>query len=81
MCIGKSDIFVHISFFQCQNGAINTHRIVLASISPFFKYILEEENGAGSDESPSIHLPDVKKEDMVFLLSMLYNGSLNMYKR
>ena len=59
----------------------NTHRLVLASISPFVKEILEEKDEINSDEAPSILLPDIKKEDMIFLLSILYNGSLNMYKR
>ena len=54
---------------------------MLASISPFVKEILEEQNKTNSDEAPSILLPDIKKEDMIFLLSILYNGSLNMYKR
>ena len=55
--------------------------MVLASISPFVKEILEEKDETNSDEAPSILLPDIKKEDMIFLLSILYNGSLNMYKR
>ena len=66
---------------QCKNGSISTHRLVLASISPFVKEILENGDPFGSDDIPTIFLPDIQKEEMMFLLSILYNGSLNMYKR
>ena len=60
---------------------MNTHRLILSSISPFMKKVLSEADQSGNDEIPTILLPDVKKEEITRLLCILYSGCLNLYKR
>ena len=67
--------------FQCENGCVNTHRLILSSISPFMKQVLSEADQSGNDDTPTILLPDVKKEEITRLLCILYSGCLNLYKR
>ena len=62
------------------DGRINAHRLVLGSISPFIKGILEESEHYDTNDPAELLLPDIQKEQMMFLLSIFYNGTLNMYK-
>ena len=45
------------------------------------KELLQEGDNFSNDDIPTIFLPDTTKEEMSFLLSILYSGSLNIYKR
>jgi hypothetical protein len=46
-------------------------------MSPNLREIL---TGSEMEEDPTLILPDVTKNEMSFLLGLLYSGSINMYK-
>ena len=67
-----SDIIVH-----CSNGKIKSHCAILSYMSPFMEKLLFDH----MDQDPVLLLPDVTIDDFKGLLTLLYTGSSNVYKR
>ena len=69
------------------DGHLLADSIVLAGVSPFLKQVLQEalEGGPGEgwvrDEFPVIFLPDISRQQMKVLLSLLYTGTTRLYQR
>ena len=70
------------------DGDLLADSIVLAGVSPFLKQLLQEavEGGPGEpgwvrDEFPVLFLPDVSRQQMKVLLSLLYTGSTRLVQR
>jgi len=58
---------------RCKGGdVLHAHRLVLAAVSPFLKEVLEGD----SVENMALELPDTNKEEVQFLLEIVYNGSI-----
>jgi len=58
----------------CDGGAINVHRLILASASPWLKTVFEE---AGGDQH-TIVIPDIKYDDMLLLVRFMYGGEVTV---
>ena len=59
-----TDVVIIINNGKCQIGA---HKIILSAASDFFRKLLKEEN-------ESILLPDVSRQEMNFILELIYRG-------
>jgi hypothetical protein len=60
---------------KCLDGSVRSHCAIISSMSPFLHRLLAHE------DDPVIHLPDVPIEEVKCLLSLLYSGSVNLYKQ
>ena len=68
------------------DGELVADSLVLAGVSPFLKQLLQEavEGSPGDwvrDEFPVLFIPDVSKQQMKALLSLLYTGTTRLYQR
>jgi hypothetical protein len=59
-----TDVVIIINNGKCQIGA---HKIILSAASEFFRKLFKEEND-------SISLPEVSRQDMNFILELIYRG-------
>lgn len=65
-----------------KDGVLSTHSIVLSAMSPFLEDLLiqaEAGNFDGKEELHTLHLPDIPKQDMELILTLLYRGTANIY--
>ena len=61
----------------CEDGTqFETHKVVLASSSPFFMEILKKNK----HPHPLIYMRGVKSEELVALVDFLYNGEANVFQ-
>ena len=61
----------------CEDGKqFETHKVILASSSPFFQNILRRNKHA----HPLIYMKGVKSEDLVAIMDFLYCGEANVYQ-
>ena len=61
----------------CKDGVqLEAHRVVLASLSPFFDYILKR----GKHPNPLIYMRSLNSKDISALLHFLYLGEANIYQ-
>ena len=59
----------------CEDGTqIETHKVILASSSPFFMEVLKKNK----HPHPLIYMRGVRKEELVALMDFLYNGEANV---
>jgi len=68
------------------DGELYTHSIVLSAMSPFICKLLAQQDSIeckneDCGEPYLIHLPDVSRLEMEFLLSLLYCGTANIYRK
>ena len=61
----------------CEDGTqIETHKVILASSSPFFMEILKRNK----HPHPFIYLRGIKAEELVAIIDFLYFGEANIYQ-
>ena len=61
----------------CEDGVqFEAHRVVLASSSPYFDYILRR----GKHPNPLIYMRSLNSKDISALLDFLYLGEANIYQ-
>ena len=61
----------------CEDGTqIETHKVLLASLSPFFMELLKKNK----HPHPLIYLRGVKKNDLVAMIDFLYFGEANVHQ-
>jgi len=58
-----------------------SHRVILCGVSPFLKSIFFDLPDVGDDQLTVLVFPEIKKIEMISLLSLLYSGKANLYKR
>ena len=70
------------------DGELVADSLVLAGVSPFLKQLLQEalEGGPGDtgwvrDQFPVLFLPEVSKQQMKVLLTLLYTGTTKLYQK
>jgi len=64
-----------------KDGIVWTHSLVLAAMSPFVKLLFSEHQFIESIEEPFVLMfPDVTKQEIEFILTLLYCGTANIYK-
>ena len=80
---GSSDIRLLLS-----DGELVADSLVLAGVSPFLKQLLQEavEGSPGEpdwvrDEFPVLFIPDISRQQMKVLLSLLYTGSTKLCQK
>lgn len=64
-----------------KDGVVWTHSLVLAAMSPFIKLLFKNHQLTESLEEPFVLMfPDVTKQEIEFILTLLYCGTANIYK-
>ena len=66
---------------QCHDGFLLSHRLILCGVSPFLKSIFLDQPEVVDDQLTVLIFPEIKKMEMISLLSLLYSGKANLYKR
>ena len=59
---------------SCEDKQIKTHKVVISSCSPIFRYILK----LNQNPHPLIYLRRVKYKDLQNLLTFMYQGEVNV---
>ena len=65
-----SDLTIH-----CFNGKVKCHKVILGGMSPFLRYLFSQEDDV------DLFMHEVSIENMKGLLSLLYTGNANLYKK
>ena len=61
----------------CEDGTqVETHKVILASSSPFFMEILKKNR----HPHPLIYMRGIKAENLVAIVDFLYYGEANVYQ-
>ena len=60
----------------CEDGQMEAHRVVLASMSPLFKDIFKNNKHA----HPLVYMRGLKSDDLSAILDFLYFGEANVYQ-
>merc|ERR1712113_1293836 len=71
--IYKEKTFSDVILVSEDQGHRQAHRVILSSVSPVFRSILE---GLASVQSPVIFLKGVRGEDLESILHFIYKGTL-----
>merc|ERR1719430_2656610 len=61
----------------CEDGQqVETHKVILASSSPFFKDLLRKN----SHPHPLVYMRALKSEDLIAMVDFLYYGEANVFQ-
>ena len=73
---GNND-FVDVTL-ACEDGRqIEAHKVILASLSPFFQRVLKRNKHS----HPLIYMKGMKSDDLTAIVDFLYFGEANVYSR
>ncbi|XP_067003703.2 transcriptional regulator ATRX homolog [Anabrus simplex] len=71
-----SESYLDVTFICTYSQTIKSHKLVLASVSPFLKEIFE--NWEGSQSDIYISLPDISRRTMKLVLDLIYVGYISL---
>ena len=60
----------------CEDGQMEAHKVVLASLSPLFKDIFKKNKHA----HPLVYMRGLKSDDLSAVLDFLYFGEVSIYQ-
>ena len=64
---------------QCGDGEVTAYQAVLALVSPFLRGLFCDttwEQSSAGEVTPSVIIPDTRKQDVVRLLKLLHSGTV-----